>query len=425
MSGRRPGRPLDGSHPIRALDTADIVVVGGGIVGLCTAFELRRRGFDVIVVEQRFFAYGASGRNPGSLWFQLRRTGPELELARHGLELYAAYEAEIGPTFDFRRKGGIFFYENDAQQEVIRDYVADRASAGLDISLVSRREAMKFSPLLPDSAIGAAHCADDAQIDPQAFVRGVGAACLRRGVRVFENTTVLGTLRHGDSVGGVRTLRGDIHAGGVVWATGAWSVHLRAEGIELPITTARVGQLVTQPTSHRPGALLHGPRGTAECGALTSLPSYDRALFAPPGAAVRHGFDYDDVVAQNPEGALLVGNTFDGSGSLNPHISISATQAMIDTTVDRAAPLGEFGVTGLWAGLVSRTKDSLPVVDYVDGVFVNTGHSHGIATGPVCAELLAQMIVDEPSPFRDHLARDRAGLRAEPVISSQLEPQCR
>lgn len=136
--------------------------------------------------------------------------------------------------------------------------------------------------MFPESAIGAVYCADDDQIDAQAFARGLGAACLRRGVRVYENTAVLGTLRHRDTVIGVRTVRGELHANGVVWATGAWSVNLRAEGVDLPIETVRIGQLVTQPVAYKPGAILHGPRGVINCGALTDLSSFDPEQFVSP-----------------------------------------------------------------------------------------------------------------------------------------------
>lgn len=398
---------------LRALDTADIVVVGGGIVGLCSAFELSRRGYDVVVAEQRMFAFGASGRNSGALWLQLRRNGCELELARRGIDHYAGYEEELGPTFEFRRNGGLFFYENEAQEAVLEDYAEDRRAAGLDVSFVTPREALKHSHVLPESVIGAVYCPDDAQIDAQAFARGLGAACLRRGVRVFQNTPVLGTVRQGDTVIGVRTVRGDIHAGGVVWATGAWSVNLRSEGIDLPIVTSRVGQMVTQPIAYSPGAVLHGPRGVASCGALTDLPSYDPRLFGSPQPTGADGdFGYDDTLAQNTEGALLIGNSIDGSGSLNPHISMSATQAMIDTSLARGARLGELGVTGLWAGLVGHTRDQLPIVDRVEGIYVNTGHSYGVATGPVCGEILAQMIVGESDPLCEYVAADRPGLHS-------------
>jgi glycine/D-amino acid oxidase-like deaminating enzyme len=400
---------------IGTLDIADVVVVGGGIVGLSTAYELRKRGFDVVVVEQRFLAFGASGRNPGAVWLQLRRQGTELDLARRTVELYQQYEQEIGAIFELRRHGGLFFYETEEQRAVLERYVEDRAGAGLDISFVSRDKAIKLAAALPDSALGAVYCADDAQVDASASVRALGSACHRLGVRSFENTAVLSTIRRGDRIVGVRTVRGEVHAAGVVWATGAWAVNLRAEGIDLPIITHRVGQLVTQPITYRSGAVVHGPRGVAGCGALLDLPGFDAREFAAPAQMTGEDADYDDVLAQNTEGALLVGNSIDGPGSLNPHISMRATQAMIGATMDRT-DLGGLGVTGLWAGLVGATPDQLPIIDRIEGLYINAGHSFGVASGPSGGEAMAALVAGETSELTAALRVDRPALDPDPTV---------
>lgn len=233
------------------LATTDIVVVGAGISGLCSAWELRQRGFGVAVVEQRFPSYGASGRNPGALWLQTRRTGTELALARKGKEKYEQYVDILGDVFDLRSEGGLFFFETDEQGAVMQSYVQDRRAAGLEVELLDRAAAAKKSSILPESAIGAVFCADDAQIDSLNFVAAMEAACVRAGVSLFKNTAVLSTLRERDQAIGVRTVRGDVFASGVVWATGAWAKTLRSEGIQVPIETVRIGQLMTQPS--RPG----------------------------------------------------------------------------------------------------------------------------------------------------------------------------
>jgi glycine/D-amino acid oxidase-like deaminating enzyme len=403
------------------LATGDIVVVGAGIVGLCTAWELRKRGFDVVVVEQRFPTYGASGRNPGSIWLQTRRSGTELALAQAGKEKYQEFLREFGDVFDYRNQGGLFFFENDEQGRVLEDYVSNRRAAGLDISMVSREEALKQSSILPDSAVGAVFCADDAQIDGVQFVNALAAACVRAGVRTFENTSVLSTLRRGETVTGVRTVRGEIHASGVVWATGAWSTNLRAEGIDVPIETARVGQMLTQPVDTRVNAIMHGPRGVYGCGALTDLPTYDSAIFAIPGPAIGGlgtgtgslSVGYDDSIAQNRGGSIFIGNSLDGRGSLNPHISINATNAMVSTTLDRYQGLADYGVTGLWAGLGSETADHLPIVDRADGAYINVGHAWGIASGPICGQVMAEVIAGEASSFADALRMSRPTLTME------------
>lgn len=401
------------------LATGDIVVVGAGIVGLCTAWELRKRGFDVVVVEQRFPAYGASGRNPGSIWLQTRRAGTELALAKAGRDKYQEFLQEFGDVFDFRNQGGLFFFENDEQGRVLEDYVSNRRAAGLDITMVNREEALKHSSILPDSAIGAVFCADDAQIDGVQFVNALAAACVRAGIRTFENTSVLSTLRHGETVTGVRTVRGEIHASGVVWATGAWSTNLRAEGIDVPIGTARVGQMLTQPVDTRVNAIMHGPRGVYGCGALTDLPTYDPTIFAAPNGASLGVPDagtgslavgYDDSIAQNRGGSIFIGNSLDGRGSLNPHISINATNAMVSTTLDRYKSLADYGVTGLWAGLGSETSDHLPIVDRADGAYINVGHAWGVASGPVCGQVMAEIIAAETSSFAGDLRMNRPTL---------------
>lgn len=391
------------------LAAGDIVVVGAGMVGLCTAWELRKRGFDVVVVEQRFPTYGASGRNSGSLWMQTRRTGTELALAKAGKEKYQEFLGELGDVFDYRNQGGLFFFETDEQGSVLEDYVLNRREAGLDINMISREEALKYSSILPDSAAGAVFCADDVQIDGVQFVNSLAAACVRAGIRTFENTSVLSTLREGETVIGVRTVRGEIHAPGVVWATGAWSTNLRAEGIEVPIETARVGQLLTQPVDAQANAIMRGPRGVYGCGALTDLATYDAAIFAPPAAST---VSYDDSIAQNRGGSVFIGNSFDGRGSLNPHISINATNAMVSTMLDRYQGLADYGVTGLWAGLGCETSDHLPIVDRADGAYINVGHAWGIASAPICGQVMAEIIAGETSSFATALKMNRPTLAA-------------
>lgn len=402
-----------------SLASTDVVVVGAGLVGMCTAMELRRRGFDVAVVEQRFPAFGASGRNSGALWLQTRRTGLDLNLARASKAIYADYSDELGDVFGLRQRGGLFFFESDEQREALDSYVLDRREAGLDIEILSRKEALKHTPLLPSTAIGAVYCADDAQVDTQRFVGALAEAATAAGVRRFENTAVLSTIRRNETVVGVRTVRGDIHAPGVVWATGAWARNLGGEGIELPITTCRAGEIRTQPVDQRPSAIMHGPRGVRGCSALAALPGFNYDLFPQPDPMALAGlppaktgddWEYEDSIAQFPDGSLRIGNSIDHTGSLNPHISLRATQALISTTLERYAEFANFGVVGLWAGLHSHTADGLPIVDHVDGAYVNVGHTAGVSTAPMAARVLAAMVSGETHPMSEGLGADRASL---------------
>jgi glycine/D-amino acid oxidase-like deaminating enzyme len=396
--------------PEETLATADVVVVGAGIVGLCTAWELRQRGFGVVLVDQRFPGYGASSRNPGGLWLQTRRVGLELDLARAGKGKYDEYLDVLGDVFDYRHEGGLFFFETEDQGRVVEAYVEDRRTAGLAIEMVSREDAAKLCPILPDTAIGAAFCAEDSQVDSLNFVSAMEAACMRAGVNMFRNTAVLSTLRESDRVLGIRTVRGEVLASGVVWATGAWSTTLRAEGIRLPVETTRVGQLMMQPVESSPSPLVHGPRGVYGCGALTDLATFDPDAFAGPMGQGSDEDGYDDTAVLNRGGSLYIGNTVDGRHSLNPHISLAATKAMVDVGLDRYARYAKQGVTGLWAGLGCETPDDLPVVDRADGTYVNVGHAWGVASGPICGQVMAEIIAGEPSDFAAGLGAERDSL---------------
>ncbi|MFF2847614.1 NAD(P)/FAD-dependent oxidoreductase [Streptomyces sp. NPDC058001] len=170
---------------------------------------------------------------------------------------------------------------------------------------MSASHATKHAPLLPATAIGAVYCAEDAQIDTQQFIGALSASVVRSGVRLYENTAVLSVIRQGSHVDGVRTVRSDIRASGVVWATGTWTLKLTAEGIVLPVTTARMGQVVTQPVDQRPSAILHGPRGCP-------LVEHARDMATFPG------FLYDgDVVTLRVQGLGETRQTARASGS--PH----------------------------------------------------------------------------------------------------------
>jgi glycine/D-amino acid oxidase-like deaminating enzyme len=396
------------------LATADIAIVGAGASGLCTAWELRRRGFTVVVIEQRFPTYGSSGRNPGCLWIQTRRAGLELALARAGRAKYDEFADEFGDVFDYRREGGLFFWETDEQGATMHDYAKERRAAGVEVEVLTRAQASEHSPIFPDTAIGAIYCPEDAQIDALGFMAAMESACTRAGVKIFRNTPALTTMREGDHAIGVRTVRGAVRASGVVWATGAWASTLRDEGLDVSLTTTRIGQMMMQPVEVQSGGIVHGPRGVHGCGALTDLPSFDPELFAPPSSPhpTSAGISYDDTMVLNRGGSLYVGHSIDGRGSLNPHITLESSELMVSAGLDRYARFSGMGVTGLWAGLGTETADGLPIVGRDDGAYLNVAHAWGVASAPACGQVLAELITGESSEFAEGLSPQRAALAA-------------
>ncbi|MGO4680197.1 NAD(P)/FAD-dependent oxidoreductase [Microbacterium sp. 2MCAF23] len=390
-----------------ALATADIVVVGAGMVGLCTAWELSKRGFEVVVVEQRFVGFGATSRNPGALWVQTKRSGAELDLARAGVAKYHEYRNELGDVFGFTQRGGIVFAEDADSAKGLEEYCRERTAAGLDVSLLTGKALSQASRIMPEGAVAGALCDEDSQIDPHQFLTALTAACQRRGIQVFEHTPVLSTIRSGEQVLGVQTLRGRVDAGGVIWATGAWATNLKLEGIVLPMQTLRYGQVMTQRVPGENGPILRGLRGTFGAGALEPWASKTKS--APLRGDM---LGYDDTLVQNRGGSVYVGHSVDGLNSLNPHITLDASRAMLDIAGERFAQFGGLGITGLWAGLTCLTPDSLPIVDKTDGVYVNAGHAWGALTAPICGQLTADLVSGTRSELLNAVSLARPSLGA-------------
>lgn len=388
------------------LATADIVVVGAGIVGLCTAWELSKRGYEVAVLEQRFIGFGATSRNPGAVWLQTRRAGAELELARAGVAKYQEYVGELGDVFAFQTTGGLVFDEAAEDGGALERYLRERDAAGLDVQLLEGTALQQLASNVPATARRGVLCRDDAQIDAHQFVSALSAACVRRGVRIFEHTAVLTTLRSGDQVTGVQSLRGRVDAGAVVWATGAWATSLTLEGLFLPMRTVRLGQIMTQSLDSRANPLLHGLRGAFGAGALLPLIDERHARMPLP----RTMLDYDDTIVQNRGGSLYVGHSVDGADSLNPHITVDASREMFDSLTSRFPEHGGIGITGLWAGLNAVTADDMPIIDQYAGAFINAGHAWGVASAPIAGQIMADVITGEANALASAVSLQRSTL---------------
>lgn len=358
------------------LEQTDVVVVGGGIAGVATAFALRERGFDVVLLEQRFLAFGASGRSLGGIWTHELTTPEHVDDMRATYALYDRLEGQYGLKADFSRVGGVVFAETDAELNRLSEVVEHQRGLGLSAELVTSADIRSASAFVPASAIGGAVFPDTARVNLAGLVRSFGTIATQLGVRTYEHTPVVRVLRHGDDAIGVLTTRGEVHASAVVWAAGPWTQQLVPDGVDLPLDVVRVGMLQTQPST-----LISSRMAKSAAGLLGGQ----------AGARLR----LDETFEQTADGRIVVGSTFDRAGSLNPHLTADAAAHLIGSFNRRLPELGNLGVTGLWAGLVGMTVDEYPIVDHVGGLFVNAGHTNGALTAPIAGEHVARLIAGE------------------------------
>ena len=397
------------------LDKADVVVVGGGIVGISTAFALVSRGLDVVVIEQREVAYGASGRNLGFLHLQNRAAGFELDFAREGRRMYDTFSDMLGPTFEFRANGAMTYFFTDDQRQVFGEMVDMRTAQGFSMELLDAHQAQEAAPILPANVLGATYAPEDGQIRTPKFVKALAQECRRRGVRIYEQNTALGLLTEKGRVRGVRTLYGDVPSDRVVWCGGAWSRMLEAEGIDVPIKTERLGAIMLGQVEEPLDMILNGPLAMKQYGFVRDLPSfrdeYFTASYEDPGAGVEHL----ECISKTEDGHLFIGCPMDYPDQLDDRMPAEGLRMALNALLDTFPNYRSLGIEAAWTGLIPATSDAMPIVDEVDafpGLVLATGHIFGNLAGPITGQLVAEIIAGDNLTIPiEALALDRPSLR--------------
>lgn len=392
----------------------DVIVIGGGIVGAATAYELTLRGASVTLVEAETLAHGATGRNLGFIWLHTRRPGVEIELAMDTVRRLPTLAEELGAEFGLRMNGGLIYYLTDDQGTVMREFVERRVADGVDMRLLDGTEARDMVPMLPDSILGASYCPLDAQIDSTRYVQAFANAAARRGALVLEGTAARAIVLDGGRVTGVETDVGRLSAGTVVVAAGGWTPYLTAAlHVDLPIHPMRLQIVQTEPMPPRLEHLLYGPVAVKQYRIFRELPSFDEGAFLHP-AEEPGGPVLLESVVQQADGRYLLGIAMDYPGfDWRPDL---AGLALISRILPEHLPeLRRAKVARFWAGVLPFTADNLPIIDRVpgvDGLIVAAGHVFGNAAGPTTGRLVAALVCGE-TPVIDlaNFAIDRSGLR--------------
>ncbi|KPC58465.1 NAD(P)/FAD-dependent oxidoreductase [Streptomyces chattanoogensis] len=228
--------------------TSDVIVVGAGVVGAACAYFAARAGLSVTVVDRGPVAGGTTGAGEGNLLVSDKEPGPELELALLSTELWRELADMLPPGIEYEPKGGLVVASGEAGLRVLRDFAAGQEKAGVRAEEVPAERLEDLEPHLAPGLAGGFHYPQDAQVMPALaaahLLRAAGdRVCLRLGEEVIGLlTTADGAVR------GVRTAAGEMHAGHVVNAAGAWGGEFaRLAGVELPVLPRRGFVLVTEP----------------------------------------------------------------------------------------------------------------------------------------------------------------------------------
>jgi glycine cleavage system aminomethyltransferase T/glycine/D-amino acid oxidase-like deaminating enzyme len=228
---------------------AQVVIIGGGIIGCSVAYHLTRLGWsDVAVLERRALGCGTSWHAAG-LVGQLRATHNLTRLARYTCDLFRRLEAETGQPTGFRQTGSLSLARDPERLEELKRGASMARCFGLEVAVITPAEARAMHPWLrTDDLTGAVYLPADGQIDPINVIQAMAKGARRGGARIYENTKVTGIHRRGGRVAGVATERGDVAAEVVVNCAGMWAREVgRLAGVNVPLHAAEHFYVVTEP----------------------------------------------------------------------------------------------------------------------------------------------------------------------------------
>jgi sarcosine oxidase subunit beta len=352
-------------------DQADIVIVGGGIMGLATAYNLaKHHGItNVTVVEQSYLCSGASGRNGGGVRAQFS-SETNVRLMQESLRICREFAREMRINVWFRQGGYLFLVRSEDARRNLEASVRVQNECGHPTRLLTPSEARKVVPELDtEGVIAAAYNPDDAVVFPWPFVWGYAKGAEKEGVEIATFTEVLGFETQGKRITAVRTNKGTIKTSRVVNACGAWSPGVAAMlGVSLP----------NRPHRHE---------------ICSSEPL--KPWLTPLVADLSNGLYF----SQSTRGEIVGGiSNHDVPDGLDMRSSL-AFLALYGRALTRTVPvLGSVKVLRQWAGCYDLTPDQNPIVgqvDEVDDFFQVSGFmGHGFMMAPVMGRLLAQHIAE-------------------------------
>lgn len=366
------------------METADLVVVGGGVVGLSVAYEASRLGIDVLVLDRR----AAAACNDGSAsWAAAGMLAPYLEstldpllvdLALRSAQLYpefiAQVESDAGMSCQYRTLGSLLVALHRDHLAALEHLVARQRQLGLIVEPLSAAELREREPCLSPRVVSGYCATSDHQVDPRALLLALRGAVRARGGRIVQDAEVLGVRHEAGRLVGLRLRHhgseSDLGATRLLLAAGAWSKSLWDS------LGASLGVLPLRPVK---GQLLR----------LHGVPLLQQVVRTP-----------DVYLVPRLDGELLVGATMEEQG-WDDRVTAGATLQLLQEAWRTLPGIEDLELRELCVGFRPALRDNVPALGptAIDGLWLATGHyRHGVLLAPATARLLADWLHSGKAP---------------------------
>ncbi len=366
---------------------AEVVVIGGGVVGSSVAYFLAQAGKNVVLVEKGWKAGEASGANAAFVWSITRKPGIDIRLAMHSLGIHKQLEAELETDFEYVRGGGLLIIEEETQVPFVEAHLKKRAEDGYPLELIDAKQVLELEPHLSEERVlGAVYSPIDGKTNPIFLVLALNSQARKLGARLLHHTEVLGIQAAGGAVKGVVTDKGTIKTNLVVDAAGSWGSFIsEMVDVKTPVFPFQMAMLVTE---QLPPTVSHAVMGAS--------------YMVEEDAGKNEGLGCGLIMSQQTAGNLLIGASWRKAGYDKK--TIQEEIELIARVNVRAMPmLKTVRLIRSYANFFPQTEDDLPILGKVDGIegfIMACGHGgHGVCLGPGSGKLIQELICDGKTSF--------------------------
>ena len=408
--------------PERIPERADVVIIGGGIVGVCTAWFLARQGVDVVLCEKGHIAGEQSGRNWGWVRQQLRDTR-EMPMIVESLKIWRTLADDTGEDVGFHEQGVMVAASSDKEAEQFAEWIKTSDEHGVETRLLQGREIDSVIRGAARTWKGVLYTPSDGRAEPHKAGPAIARAAEREGATLLTSCAVRGIETEGGRVSAVVTEHGTIRASTVCCAAGAWTaMFCRSLGITVPqlkvrgtvARTAPCGNVLDGNFFNNQVALRRREDGgyTVAHGTILDhpiTPSTFRFAFKYIPALMMEirnlhlsiGREFVEELLAPTRWALDGPSPFEKTRVLNPKPNQRALRGIRKNLGKVFPQLVGTELVEAWAGMIETTPDVIPVIDQAEqipGFYIATGFSgHGFGIGPGAGKAIAGLLTGEDS----------------------------